>query len=573
VSTLRGELADNGEWSLDPTTPAIILGTPDMIGSRLLFRGYGNGRVKRAQHAGLLGVDTLVVHDEAHLSPTFGSLLREIAAKAALSAERIGRPPLTILEMTATTECPNAFDGAPKGNDPLDRDLLCRLQAKKTLRRHLLRGEPPDKPRAGYPDGKWEARQRKEAAMQIAEKAAKLRNSRQTVAVFLDRPDDVTIVADRLATEGIAADRIAVLTGTMRGNERDKVASSEIFRRFLKGEPADETVYLICTSAGEIGLDIDAERLLCDLVTADRLIQRFGRANRRGLRSDCTIDLFEWKSTDPQLEATRKLLPTLPHNGSDASPLALSRLMSDPGYRNAIPPVPRRRRLEDPILELWAMTSMPLNAPSQPETLQVPEPNIFIHGLDERDFEVRLVWRNIPQSRYREWLEAWPIHRREVATVPIGSAKRLLSEEVARKALLVSADCEVITKLSARDWASELRPGMTLILPCTSGGLNRFGLPVPMDVSRREVEDVSAQGGALIVHLERAEHEDSREAWRATEPPLEAPTLEEAVAILTQGTQTAVAFSDPDISRAPEEGIEDFQRVTLWLSPKVSTII
>jgi CRISPR-associated endonuclease/helicase Cas3 len=29
VSTLRGDLADNGEWCLDPSTPAIILGTPD----------------------------------------------------------------------------------------------------------------------------------------------------------------------------------------------------------------------------------------------------------------------------------------------------------------------------------------------------------------------------------------------------------------------------------------------------------------------------------------------------------------------------------------------------------------
>ena len=34
VSTLRGQLADNREWSGDPTRPAVICGTVDMIGSR-----------------------------------------------------------------------------------------------------------------------------------------------------------------------------------------------------------------------------------------------------------------------------------------------------------------------------------------------------------------------------------------------------------------------------------------------------------------------------------------------------------------------------------------------------------
>src|SRR5439155_955803 len=61
VSALRGQLADNGDWARDPSTPAIVIGTVDMIGSRLLFRGYRSGRYHRPMHAGLLGVDTLIV--------------------------------------------------------------------------------------------------------------------------------------------------------------------------------------------------------------------------------------------------------------------------------------------------------------------------------------------------------------------------------------------------------------------------------------------------------------------------------------------------------------------------------
>src|SRR4051812_949602 len=37
ISTLRGEFADNAEWRQDPSRPAIVVGTVDMIGSRLLF--------------------------------------------------------------------------------------------------------------------------------------------------------------------------------------------------------------------------------------------------------------------------------------------------------------------------------------------------------------------------------------------------------------------------------------------------------------------------------------------------------------------------------------------------------
>jgi CRISPR-associated endonuclease/helicase Cas3 len=39
ISTLRGAHVDNREWLDDPSAPAIIVGTVDMIGSRLLFEG------------------------------------------------------------------------------------------------------------------------------------------------------------------------------------------------------------------------------------------------------------------------------------------------------------------------------------------------------------------------------------------------------------------------------------------------------------------------------------------------------------------------------------------------------
>lgn len=74
IRTLRGQFADNREWSADPSRPAVICGTVDMIGSRLLFSGYGVGFKGRPLHAGFLGQDVLLVHDEAHLEGPFQRL-------------------------------------------------------------------------------------------------------------------------------------------------------------------------------------------------------------------------------------------------------------------------------------------------------------------------------------------------------------------------------------------------------------------------------------------------------------------------------------------------------------------
>jgi hypothetical protein len=79
ISTLRGQFVDNREWLADPAAPAIVVGTVDMVGSRLLFSGYGVSPRMRPYYAGLLGADTLVVLDEAHLVPPFQRLLQSIA--------------------------------------------------------------------------------------------------------------------------------------------------------------------------------------------------------------------------------------------------------------------------------------------------------------------------------------------------------------------------------------------------------------------------------------------------------------------------------------------------------------
>src|SRR5207245_7290106 len=100
ISTRRGQFADNREWSADPSRPAVICGTVDMIGSRLLFSGYGIGFKAKPLHAGFLGQDVLLVHDEAHLEPAFQDLLVAIEREQKRCKE-FGT--FRVMELTATS--------------------------------------------------------------------------------------------------------------------------------------------------------------------------------------------------------------------------------------------------------------------------------------------------------------------------------------------------------------------------------------------------------------------------------------------------------------------------------------
>ena len=101
VSTLRGRFADNREWAADPSRPAIIVGTVDMIGSRLLFSGYRSSYKLRPLDAGLLGQDTLLVLDEAHLSAPFEKLVRALGNEGDFQGNQGW--PMRVMCMSATT--------------------------------------------------------------------------------------------------------------------------------------------------------------------------------------------------------------------------------------------------------------------------------------------------------------------------------------------------------------------------------------------------------------------------------------------------------------------------------------
>ena len=141
VSTLRGQLADNGDWKARPHEAAVVIGTVDMIGSRLLFMGYGDGPYWRPQHAGLLGVDALFVNDEAQLTPAFMRLLTTL--RNMRPASKIPGKQFEVCELTATpvSEEPRY----PENMDELmaaDAAFRSRCRAEKRLILHAEADRP-----------------------------------------------------------------------------------------------------------------------------------------------------------------------------------------------------------------------------------------------------------------------------------------------------------------------------------------------------------------------------------------------------------------------------------------------
>ena len=298
ISTLRGQHVDNREWLDDPSAPAIVVGTVDMIGSRLLFEGYGLSPKMRPYHAGLLGADALVMLDEAHLVPPFESLLAAIDGErqrygATFEADCALVPPFKLLSLSATGReragevfCLVGSVEEPKGQrHDLDDDITVdRLAAKKAV--SFVEAGSLELPEA------------------LAEQAWQLTDEGRLpvrCVVFCNSRD----VADK--TQASIQKRLGVgqeantelLVGARRVHEREVAKHRLGALGFLAGEPVprEKPVFLFATSAGEVGIDLDADHMVCDLVEWERMVQRLGRVNRRGEGSAMVRIVLEELST------------------------------------------------------------------------------------------------------------------------------------------------------------------------------------------------------------------------------------------------------------------------------------
>jgi CRISPR-associated endonuclease/helicase Cas3 len=529
ISTLRGQYVDNREWLDDPAAAAIIVGTVDMVGSRLLFEGYGVSRKMRPYHAGLLGVDTLVVLDEAHLVPPFEHLLRSIATDPVFRPCEQWVSPLRLLALSATGRERRGRVVGLTERDLEHQIVNKRLNAKKSLRIELLDAD-------------------KKLEDALATHAWRLTNDGQELVRVLVYSDSREVA--RKAKEGI--ERLAkgdkkqgkpkvkieteLLVGGRRVFEREQAREKLNSLGFIAGSKVERStpVFLFATSAGEVGVDLDADHMVCDLVAWERMVQRLGRVNRRGdgqanvvvvlaqepadadqllAKSQHKLTAKEQKTVERirRLRAVQRLLEQLPSTGSrgyDASPGALydlkTRAATDEALQQvldaATTPEPLRPALTRPLVEAWAMTSLERHtgrSDIQP----------WLRGWIEDEPQTAVLWRKYlpvrtdgPEPSKKEieaFFEAAPPHTSE-----------LLETETFRVVEWLAARAESVREQQAeQDVATDAarlgREDVVAFALASDGHLRRSftvdDLAAPADKNNKKGVEEVLKGGTLIV--------------------------------------------------------------------------
>ena len=502
---LRGGAPLEDDWTRTPTAPTILCSTVDQVGSRLLFRGYGVTDRMKPVHAGLLGEDSLILLDEAHLSQPFQTTLQAVRE---LGGATVGA---VVLSATPGSDYDRPFRLEPEDHE--HRALRPRLYAPKPARLKAIGKQDP-------------AVAFTRAARDLAASLRRGDVDAPAVGVVVNRIDLARDIFSRLqATEG-APFECALLIGRSRDVARrlveDKLAP---FRTGAEDRDRARALMVVATQCLEVGVDLDLDGLVTQAAPLDALRQRFGRLNRAGRDIPAagavlaTSDSIAKKADDPvygdRIRETWNALIGIATRGDqvDFGVTALDKRLRNAGIDVAALGAPRAAApvVMPAYLDLWSHTS--------PAPAADPEVGLFLHGTERAPAEVSLVWRSdITRAdmtdegtgRFRRIMELVRPRSAEMLTVPIWAARGWLRRWNTARATAVAdvperepedlAVEQSRTDRRAFRWAGagdprtglvgfdDLHPGDVLVVPADYGGCDDYGW---MPQTRDAVDDVA----------------------------------------------------------------------------------
>lgn len=513
-AVLRGGMPREDDWAQRPDRPVLALSTVDQVGSRLLFRGYGVSQKMASVHAGLLGHDTLFLLDEVHLAVPFAETLLALRSRwrgfwPNPLPDRWG---VVRLSATPGLKQPRdrVFTLAPGGDDDEHPHLKQRLQARKPamLREISVRGKDEDAKRGAFVSGCAKA------AVELLGTGNLPAGKPSTIGVIVNRVATAREVAALLETEAKDAFDVQLLTGRMRPLDRDEVLQTLQPRIKAGRERGANTrpLIVVATQCIEAGADFDFDALATECASFDALRQRFGRLDRLGERhhsghpspavilgrsDQLGVNADPDPVYGPALKATWDWLNGL----GETSDFGIRRLPepAEETLTTLIAP-----RIHAPILlaahlDAWNQT--------HPRPEPDPEVALWLHGPQRGEPEVQLVWRadfneaSLKQAQAdtpegaaaREdliaRLTACPPGGAEALALPVSAVRRWLKAQSACEltdAVMQEPDEDpqqqrlvgrLVFKWDGDDsfvLADEgLRPGMTLVVPASYGGIAR----------------------------------------------------------------------------------------------------
>ena len=494
TAVLRGGMYRSNTWADAPNQPLVCVSTVDQVGSRLLFRGYGVSEGRRPVDAGLVGNDSLLIVDEAHLSRPFLDTLEWVQRyQGDAWRDEKPAPGLRFVQMSATVRDEReAF--RLEQPDLESATLKPRLEAEKIAELK----EVSNVPQAAA-----------EEAVRLADAGAGV------VGVVLNTVAGARSAFDALASDG--GDRI-LLTGRVRPYDRDRLLKANLGRMAADRErkPKDgERFFVVATQTVEVGPDLDFDALVTEAASLDALRQRFGRLNRLGNQPSARAVVLRAKrakGTDwiygDALENTWKWLNEQA-TGSliDFGVAKMGDLFGRLGNDNLIVTPAEGPLLFPAHLDAWAQTN--------PAPAADPDVAPFLHGAKALETaDVQIVWRadleNADRSDWIAMLEAAPPLSTEALPVPIRAARRWLDLERTGAAVadvegVVPAEDDVraagarlalIWRGPERERSTtdmgRLRPGDTIVVRASEGGCDAYGWNPDSKVPVRDVGDLCA---------------------------------------------------------------------------------
>jgi CRISPR-associated endonuclease/helicase Cas3 len=280
VHLLLGGLTPS-DWHLEPDREMVLIGTQDMLLSRVLNRGYGSGRARWPMEFGLLNLDSLWVMDEVQLMGVGLVTSAQIQAFANCleQASKLPRPRRTWW-MSATLQRDWLQRAPALGN--VDSLPTVELQSsekggdlwnvQKSIRTEPI---PPvyDEEKKGW---------NKEAVIKrwadlVAREHDGTRDGitlviTNTVGTAVDLYDELK---NRLAQDV----DVRLIHSRFRGEERAAWRNEFLAREHCA--PGKNRV-IVATQVVEAGVDVSADVLITELAPWAALVQRFGRCARYG---------------------------------------------------------------------------------------------------------------------------------------------------------------------------------------------------------------------------------------------------------------------------------------------------
>ncbi|GLY70721.1 type I-G CRISPR-associated helicase/endonuclease Cas3g [Amycolatopsis taiwanensis] len=483
VARLRGGLPPSRRWTDHPTAAAVLCATPEMWGSRLLFRGYGSSPRAWPREAGLLAVDTVALVDEAHLARQLVRTARRVGELAPVAERKWDGPP--VLQVVETTATPD--DTTDKRLGVEDDDLADSATLEARLRRPKPVTLAPSKEWATtlVPGKSGETRKpRGRVAEELARHTVGLlaASDGRTVGCFVNTVDRAVAVTAALQDRTITGRDVTVVMVCGQVRPIDIELLEQRYPGLLTPQGNPDVDVIVSTQSLEVGVDLDLAGMVTELASGSALAQRAGRVNRLGQRETGPIVVIVPDGTirpgarsgpygHDELAAALEWIQGRAHDTRGVAPWALR--------ENPAPAAgPRRTLLQRPELGQvwhWARTSDDLAA----------EPELDLWLSDDLTPESAVgiaVRRDLPEdvNEAAELITFLPPRSHEVFAVPLRTARDALAgartragedgRQGALPAVLVRGD-----DIGPLDWTDtdtgsrpRLRPGDIVVLDATT---------------------------------------------------------------------------------------------------------